>query len=141
MARVLPTGGDVMTEALMASLSVPQADAERLKIALGLRSPESLGDDLEQASRVVVQRCQTLIESINANFAYYAQSGGRAVDHVVLTGGAAALIGFDQYVAAVLQIQVTLARELVADVLGAHKTRDDPADAALALGLAWGAAA
>jgi type IV pilus assembly protein PilM len=141
MTRVLPSGGRFTTEALMDALSLPARQAEQLKVELGLRSPEGMGSQFESASAVIVHRVQSLIESVDATFAYYAQTSGRPVGHVVLTGRAAEMTGFGQYLSTALQLPTSLGADLMASHLTKRVDESARTSLALPLGLAWGAAA
>jgi type IV pilus assembly protein PilM len=138
LTRVLGSGGQFVTDALVTALAMGTSEAEELKIALALHSPEVVGEEYRPASTVIVQRCQGLIESVNATFAYYAQGFGRAVEQVILTGRATQLTGLSGYLATALQLPVATGAQCLAPFITPEMDDAARTSLALPLGLAWG---
>ncbi|NQV06744.1 type IV pilus assembly protein PilM [bacterium] len=92
--RVLPTGGDDFTDALMSSLSLTREDAEEMKREVGV-APEGTpeGEDIEIAARRVLTRVSdALIEEIRGSINYYlTQAGEPSLDRLVVSGNGARL--------------------------------------------------
>lgn len=142
--RLLPTGGQDITDALTSMLGCSVSDAETLKREIGL----GMGARPDQAdiARTIADVAQTLVEGVRNTFTYYAGAHpGASAEKIVLTGGGAQLPGLGQYVASVTRLSVFLG-----DALHTYKfarSADQSARAALAqdgsvaAGLALGAAA
>jgi type IV pilus assembly protein PilM len=113
LIRTLPSGGQHVTDAIVASLQIPVVDAEMLKQQVGVGFAVSA--ELEPAAEIVNHLTGTLVESIRNTLVYYAGNNpGAAADLVVLTGGGSHLSGLGQYLASASRTTVTMA-----EVLGA----------------------
>ena len=92
--RILPTGGEQFTEALVNGLSLSREDAEDLKRRTGVE-PEGLpeGDDADAAARRVLTRtADALVEEIRGSVNYYlTQAGEHALERLVVSGNGARL--------------------------------------------------
>jgi type IV pilus assembly protein PilM len=92
--RVLPTGGQQFTEALVSSLSLGREDAEEMKRSVGV-NPEGFpdGDDEDVKARQILTRtADSLIEEVRGSVSYYlTQAGEHALDRLVVSGNGARL--------------------------------------------------
>jgi type IV pilus assembly protein PilM len=93
--RVIPTGGDDLTAALVDRLGIEKARAEEAKRLVG-GEPGELPDDLREAPEVVRDFQRDLLLDLRNTLGYYTNShAGVAVQRIVLTGGGAAVGGFE----------------------------------------------
>lgn len=141
--RVLPSGGQNVTDAVAGSVNVSGPDAERIKREIGIGF--AVGPDMIAASEAINNIVRPLIEAVRNTFVYYASNNpGAGIDLVVLTGGGAQLPGLGQYLASASRLAVSLGDPLAS--LRVSKTAGvDLAQHASALtmpvGLAYGVAA
>lgn len=104
--RILVLGGDEITEALAAGMSVSHEDAEAMKIRTGLRGGDTEG-------RIIEERAEQFIDEVRGSLDYYqAQSGAGRVGRVLLSGGGAKLAGLESRLADALRLPVELGRPL-----------------------------
>lgn len=113
--RVLPTGGQQFTDALVSAASLGREDAEELKRATGV-SPEGFpagdGDDV-QAKQVLTRVADSLIEEVRGSVSYYlTQAGEHALDRLVVSGNGARLPHLANRVARTLGTRVEPVRVL-----------------------------
>ncbi len=142
--RMLPSGGQTVTDAVASAVGCSAMEAENLKRSVGVGF--AVGADLVAAAEAVNGVVRGLVEAIRNTFVYYAGNNpGAAVELVVLTGGGAHLPGLGQYLSSASRIAVTLGDPLATlrqaragqhDSLASESSR-----IAVPLGLAWGVAA
>lgn len=109
--RVLPAGGQDVTDAVASAMKIGFAQAEGLKREIGVGY--AVPADREAAAEATSAVTRTLIESIRNTFVYFGQtSPGTAIDGVVLTGGGVHLPGFGQFLASASRLPVTLGNPL-----------------------------
>lgn len=106
--RIIPSGGDEVTTALVNGLGMPVADAERIKSTLGLireaYQPESMA-----ASETVIRVTEDLLNSIRNTLAFYRNTRPNdPIKGVVLSGGGSRLRGFPAALEEVTRLQVEL---------------------------------
>ena len=102
--RLIPTGGDDLTQALMLRLSVTAEEAEQLKrsLGLGLAAPGS-----EAAVTVIREVTTELINSLRNTVNYFVNTRQSVpVTRIVLTGGGAHLAGFAEALTEVTRLPV-----------------------------------
>ncbi|HEY5252725.1 MAG TPA: type IV pilus assembly protein PilM [Acidimicrobiales bacterium] len=100
--RTIGTGGSEATAAIAASLDLPQADAEAIKLRLGDGSAQS-----QAAESAVQASIQGLVGEIRSSIQYFASLPGRApIVRVLVTGGGALLRGFIPQLQAQVRIPV-----------------------------------
>jgi type IV pilus assembly protein PilM len=141
IVRMLPTGGQSVTQAVAAALSVPVQDAELAKSQIGIGFRPSEG--AEGAAEAITGVVRSQVESIRNTFVYYQQSAGaQAIDVVVLTGGGANLPGYGQYLSSASRLPVVLGDPLSTVRIGKsvdrESMRDGGAELTTAIGLALG---
>lgn len=144
MVRMLPSGGQDVTEAVAAALQLPLEQAEMAKRAIGVgyaAAPEH-----ERAAEQIVTVVSALVEAVRNTMVYYASSHpGAAVEHVMLTGGASHLPGLGQYLSTATRLPVSGGQPLdnvdVDRAVAFPRLAEEQHTLAIALGLAMGAAA
>ncbi|MFP4234308.1 MAG: type IV pilus assembly protein PilM [Nitriliruptoraceae bacterium] len=101
--RVMVMGGDQITDALAAGLSVTREEAEAAK------RQARVGSSADPTSQLVTDQADALVDEIRSSLDYYqAQSGGTQLSGMVLTGGGALLDGLPQRVEAQVRLPVQL---------------------------------
>lgn len=141
--RLLPSGGQNVTDAVATALGASGPEAENVKREVGVGY--AVGPDNVAASEAVSGVVRPLVEAVRNTFVYYAGNHpGAGIDLVILTGGGSLLPGLGQYLASASRLPVTLGDPLSTVRLG--KGMDLRAIApsplmALPLGLAYGVAA
>ncbi|NHC46012.1 type IV pilus assembly protein PilM [Motilibacter aurantiacus] len=99
--RILPMGGQHLTEAVADRLGVPFERAEQLKQELGAGAPDGPapewdGSESDHARRALADATSALVAEIRGSFDYYVASSGTApIAHLLLSGGSARLAGLD----------------------------------------------
>lgn len=145
LVRMLPSGGQDVTEAVSGALGIPLAEAEAAKRQIGIGY--SVSPDLEQAVEAIRTVSSALVEAIRNTLVYYSSSNpGAGPDVVVLTGGGSQLPGLGQYLSSASKLPVTVGQPLanltVAGSSGVHNGHvDNQHVLAIPLGLAFGVAA
>lgn len=146
--RILPLGGNAVTEALVADLGYSEQEAEQRKASPSSSGPDgpswSDGDD---AAGIISQRTDRLIEEIRGSSDYYAaQPGAVSITSILISGGPSRMPDLDARLAAALGMPVTVGRPLAGVTVGATGLPDEELVRAepylsVALGLALGAPA
>lgn len=138
--RIIPAGGDDLTQALKVRLEVEIAEAENLKKSLGLASQaETL--EARRVVEIIYEVTGELLASLRNTITYYMTIRPHdPISKILLTGGGAQLIGFKAALAEITGLPVAeadpfatidLARGINADEL--HRSRTSMT---VALGLA-----
>jgi len=142
--RILPSGGQDVTDAVAGTLDVPKDEAERLKraVGIGIATPP----ELTAARDAVLSVSGTLVDAVRNTLSYFTGTNqGQPVQQIVLSGGGAFLNGFGQYLSSASRVTVTLARPANGMKLGRGLERTfgghEQAMIAVPLGLAMGVAA
>lgn len=144
LVRIIPMGGDHITDALASALHVGGPEAEQHKRQLGVGYAPPVGQ--EAAAEVIAGTSRTLVESIRNTLVYYAGNHpGQGIDVVVVTGGGAHLLGLGQYLSSASRLPVVLGDALA----GLRFAKATPRESlvgleslvALPVGLAYGVAA
>jgi type IV pilus assembly protein PilM len=113
--RILPTGGNQFTEALVSGASMRREDAEELKRSVGVAAeglPQE--DDAEIAARRILTRtADALIEEIRGSINYYlTQAGEHNLNRLVVSGNGARLPHLANRIAGALDTKVEPVRVL-----------------------------
>jgi len=142
--RMLPSGGQNVSDAVASALGVSGSDAENVKREVGIGY--AVGPDLAAAAEAVNSVVRPLIEAVRNTFVYYAGNHpGAGIDVVVLTGGGSHLPGFGQYLSSASRLPVTIGDPLaaikVARAVASDELTRQSSLMALPLGLAFGVAA
>jgi len=106
--RIIPSGGDEVTSALVNGLGMSLADAERTKSTLGLireaYQPESMA-----ASETVIRVTEDLLNSIRNTVQFYRNTRPNdPIMSVILSGGGSRLRGFPAALEEVTRLQIEL---------------------------------
>ncbi|WP_129338927.1 type IV pilus assembly protein PilM [Cellulomonas endophytica] len=142
--RLLPSGGQNVTDAVAGALGIAASEAEEVKRAAGIGLP--LGDDLAVAGEAVSTVVRPLVEAIRNTCVYYSSNNpGAGVEVAVLSGGGARLRGLDRYLASTSRLTVVHGDPLAALKVAATAHLDAAAAQQASLttpvGLALGVAA
>ncbi|MGA1813456.1 type IV pilus assembly protein PilM [Frondihabitans sp. 4ASC-45] len=143
--RLIPSGGDDITNDLASRLEIPRELAEGAKRTLGLVSSSATKED-KTASAVIFETVNELLGSLRNTVSYYANTRPTEhVTHIVLSGGGAQLRGLPEALAEVTRIPVVAADPLqgVSFARSASEVdvRSNVTSLTVALGLALGSAA
>lgn len=109
--RVLPNGGQDVTDAVAGAMSLSGQEAEQLKREVGVGY--TMPPERQAAAQAIAHVTRSLIDSIRNTFTYFTQANaGAVIDGVLVTGGGALLPGFTQYLSSVSRLPVYLANPL-----------------------------
>lgn len=142
--RMLPSGGQNVTDAVAAALNIAASEAEDVKRVAGIGYP--LTADLAPAGEAISTVVRPLMEAVRNTFVYYASNNpGAGIETAVLTGGGAQLPGLDRYLASTSRLAVVpgdplAALKVAASAELADVDRISPL-LATPIGLAYGVAA
>jgi len=104
--RILPLGGNDITDALVTAMNVDAAEADSVKGRIGL-SPESGPVPAEGAAKVIEQRASSFIDEVRGSIDYYlTQPGAARITTVILTGGGSKLPGLHERLSVALHLPV-----------------------------------
>lgn len=96
--RVVPSGGQDVTDAVAGHMKVSAAEAELLKREIGVGF--AVSPDKATGAAAVAEVTRALVEAVRNTLVYYASNNpGAQVDQVLLSGGGAHLPGLGQYLA------------------------------------------
>jgi type IV pilus assembly protein PilM len=146
-ARIIPAGGDDLTQALAARLDISADDAERYKRTLGLASGK-VPDQHRVAVETIYEVTSELLASLRNTIGYFVNQRGLAgVGRIVLSGGGAQLPGFARALSELTVTPVVSGDpfEGIAQARTARPSKGSaepsaPHNIAVALGLALGSA-
>lgn len=140
--RMLPSGGQDVTDAVTSTMSASVSDAERIKREVGVGF--AVAPELEAVAESIRGVTATLVDSIRNTLVYYASNHpGAAADSMVLSGGGSMLPGMGQYLASASRLPVSLGQPLAGFKTARSAPRPDALEAvahecAFAVGLALG---
>jgi type IV pilus assembly protein PilM len=142
--RMLPSGGQNVTDAVAAALGIAAAEAEDVKRTVGIGLP--VPADLTAAGEAISTVVRPLIEAIRNTFVYYASNNpGAGIEVAVLTGGGSQLPGLDRFLASTSRLTVVAGDPLssikVAGTPQLENVAQRAAYLATPIGLAYGVAA
>jgi type IV pilus assembly protein PilM len=140
--RILPSGGQDVTEAVANALNIPVEKAELIKREIGVG--RAVSEELASAEESITDVTSSLIEAVRNTLIYYASNNpGAAVEQVLLTGGGAFLPGLGQFLSSASRLPVAIGQPLT--TLKVRSTVGDLSELqsvlAVPLGLAFGVAA
>jgi len=145
LVRLLPSGGQDVTEAVAGALGISATEAEVRKREIGIGY--AVPFELNAAAEAIRTVTAALVEAVRNTFVYYASGApGAAAELIVLTGGGSQLPGLGQYLSSASRLPVTLGQPLsglrVAGGSGIQQQHvDNQHTLAIPLGLAFGVAA
>lgn len=143
--RIISTGGDDITQALVDRLPTDVETAESVKRLLGL-APGGVAVGDEDAVAIIREVCSELLGSLRNTITYFANTRpSLTIDRIVLAGGGSSLIGFGQALGELTRLRVVPPEPLGAVTFGKDVSVDDfrqtGGEFYVALGLAIGSAA
>ncbi|MDQ1582795.1 MAG: type pilus assembly protein PilM, partial [Microbacteriaceae bacterium] len=143
--RIIPAGGDDLTQALQSGLEVDAAEAERLKRELGLATQVTSVEE-HRAVEIVYAVTSELLTSLRNTLSYFINTRPQEpVRQIVLTGGGTELVGFAKALTDMTHIPAADADPFesvtVAHSIKPDRLRENRSAMAVALGLALGSAA
>lgn len=143
--RIIPTGGDDLTQALAERLPTDLDHAEALKRSCGL-APGGVAPGYESTVSVIREVTTELLNSLRNTMTYFVNTRPTlAIDRIVLAGGGSNLIGFAQALGELTRHTVVQPEPLGAVTFGKGVSVDEfqqaGGDYYVALGLAMGSAA
>lgn len=139
--RILPAGGQNVTDAVAGAMGIAAPEAEGVKREVGIGF--AVGPDLAGAAEAINGVVRPLVEAVRNTFVYYAGNHpGAGIEAVVLTGGGAHLPGLGQYLASASRLPVTIGDPL-STIRVAKSARSDhlvreSSLVAMPIGLAYG---
>jgi len=141
--RILPSGGDNVTDAVASALSIAAPDADRVKREVGVGF--AVRPELAGAAEAVGAVVRNLVEAVRNTFVYYQSNNpGAGIEVVVLTGGGAHLPGLGQYISSASRLPVVLGDPLstikVAKQINNESLARQSSLLAMPIGLALGVA-
>lgn len=142
LVRVIPSGGQDVTDALAGHMRISSAEAELVKRDIGIGY--SANPETAAGAAAIEEVTRALIESVRNTFVYYqGNNPGAGIDVVMLMGGGAHLPGFGQYLATASRLPVTMGDPLEAVRAPRKLVESMPPSSSLgvSIGLAKGVAA
>jgi len=139
--RILPMGGNDITDALVSGLGIQPDEAEGVKARIGL-TPEGGPAPAEGAAKFIDQRASAFVDEVRGSVDYYlTQPGAARISTVILTGGGSKIPGLHERLASALHLPVEEGQPLAPVQLGKlSQTPDELAHlsavCAVAVGLA-----
>jgi type IV pilus assembly protein PilM len=143
--RIIPSGGDDTTQALMSQLEVGVDRAVAVKRERGLATSITTAEE-QKASAAIFESTNELLGSFRNTVQYFVNTRPtERVSRIILTGGGAALTGLPDALSEVTRLPVVLADPFttvaIAKSLDEGALRARASDVTVALGLALGSAA
>lgn len=141
MVRMLPSGGQDITEAVAAAMQIPLDQAEVAKRSIGVGY--SQGPETQRAAEQTMTVVSALVEAVRNTMVFYNSTHpGATVEHLLLTGGGSQLPGLGQYLATATRLPVTPGQPFDSiDRATDRRLVEQQHTLAIALGLAMGVAA
>ncbi len=102
--RSLDAGGETLTRAISASLSIDQSRAEQFKRDIGVINNNSGGS----IPKIIEQTLNPIINEVKYSFSLYQSQTSRGVEKVLLVGGSSYLPHLSEYLQRVLNVNVYL---------------------------------
>lgn len=107
--RIIPAGGDDLTQALKTELEIEANQAEWLKRTLNLPAKMSTAED-PRVREILYSITSELLSSLRNTISYFSNTRPQdPVTQIVLTGGGSQLVGFAESLAEMTHLPVTAA--------------------------------
>ena len=104
--RLIPTGGDDLTQALSVRLAIGSEEAKALKMHLGLSPAGAIPED-HAAVTIIREVTMELLNSLRNTINYFTNTRNHvAVTRIVLTGGGSQLAGFSEALAEMTRLLI-----------------------------------
>ncbi|MDM7889277.1 type IV pilus assembly protein PilM [Curtobacterium sp. RHCJP20] len=138
--RIIPTGGDGLTQSLATALDIPVEQAEAVKRWIGLGDRAQTADDLRAAS-VIQELASELLTSLRNTVNYFTSTReGSVITSLVIAGGGASLPGFAEALQGHTRIPVVLGDAMSDAAMSRFIRREDVTSRGSAVAVAWGLA-
>lgn len=143
--RIIPTGGDDLTEALRSGLETDAVQAEKIKRALGLSSQVATSEE-QYATEIISQIANEQLSSLRNTIKYFVNTRpNQPVHQIILSGGGALLRGLPDALAEISRLTVIMGDPFstiaISRRLDTKDLRRNGSAFAVALGLTLGSAA
>lgn len=143
MVRILPNGGQDVTDAVATALHISAQEADDVKRNVGIGT--QVHPDYQAAQEAVTATSKTLVDSIRNTFVYYSGNNpGEPISHAVITGGGSHLPGLGQFIASSSRLSVSYGNSFARVSIGKKVSKDllngREAQLPLPIGLAFGEA-
>ncbi|WP_394770574.1 type IV pilus assembly protein PilM [Lacisediminihabitans sp.] len=140
--RIIPAGGNDLTQALTVRLEIDAAEAEALKRRLGLAAQVATIQE-RSAVEIIYEVTGELLGSLRNTINYFMNLRPQEpISTILLTGGGAQLVGFPQALAEMTKLPVVEADPFATIAVGRAVNKDElhrsGASLTVALGLALG---
>ncbi len=140
--RVLEWGGHTMSDAVAAHVGVDGAEAEALKLAVGLEGPADVGDlDPDQVGRAreaLNESVEAFARELVASLQFYqSQTNSLGIGEILIAGGTARLVGFAGALERMVGVAVRVG-DPFANLSGVKTGADVAHDPALAVAIGLG---
>jgi len=90
--RIVPIGGEQFTRVLAEALALDFQEAERRKRKTGVTPDGDAASEPDEGKRALTEETDALIEEVRGSIDYYrSESGGNAVDRILISGNGARL--------------------------------------------------
>jgi type IV pilus assembly protein PilM len=141
--RMIPTGGEDITSALVVRLEVSPEQAEEAKRARGLSNAPVTTEAEKIATEVIHSKIGELLNSLRNTLNYYMNTHNASVQAIVLSGGGSQLPGLADALGGVTRIPVVAADPFASVEMAKSAARSDADSRSMtvALGLALGSVA
>jgi type IV pilus assembly protein PilM len=141
MVRILPNGGQDVSDAVATALHISAQEADEVKRNVGIGT--QVHPDYQAAQEAATATSKSLVDSIRNTFVYYSGNNpGEPIDHVVITGGGSHLPGLGQFIASSSRLSVSYGNSFARVQMGKKVQRDllsgKEAQVPLPIGLAFG---
>ena len=141
LVRILPAGGNDVTDAVAGGLKVTTQEAENSKRQIGIGF--AVDPSLKPGADALLTTCRALVDAIRNTFVFYSQSNATGpIQHVALTGGGSHLPGLGQFLASAVRLPVSfgdgLARVKTSRSISAASMDGRESLLAVSVGLAFG---
>lgn len=143
MVRILPNGGQDVTDAVATALKISTQEADEAKRNIGIGGQVS--PEYQAVHDAVGATSKSLVDSIRNTFVYYSGNNpGEPIAHAVITGGGAHLPGMGQFIASSSRLSVSFGNAFARVQFGKKLQRDHlkgrEAQVPMPIGLAFGEA-
>lgn len=106
MVRILPNGGQDVTDAVATALHISSREADEVKRNVGIGT--QVHPDYQAAQEALTITSKTLVDSIRNTFVYYSGNNpGAPIVQAVITGGGSHLPGLGQFIASSSRLSVS----------------------------------
>ncbi|WP_062213722.1 type IV pilus assembly protein PilM [Demequina oxidasica] len=143
LVRILPNGGQDVTDAVATALRISAQEADDVKRNMSIGA--QVHPDFQAGQDAVTATSRSLFDSIRNTFVYYSGNNpGEQIAQVVITGGGSHLPGLGQFIASSIRLSVSYGNSFARVTIGKKVPRElltgREAQLPLPIGLAFGEA-